>query len=429
LKIILIYLPHPYLARPGSHAPLGLMYIASSLENKGIDVEIRNYTSFTTEGAIADLPEADVYGISVTSLELLQANRFAFKIKEKYFSSVVGLGGPGTYTEEYVDFDIIDFICKGDGEYTILDILSDIKKKDIKKIYDGKTVKNIDNLSFPARHLLSTDSGGNIFAYNKKYQKGGSTMIVSSRGCPFKCSFCCAPHFTNSNCGVRYRDPENVYLEIKKCIEVHNIKEFKFCDEMFTSRKERVMKICDLIGNMDISWKASVRVKPFDYEIAKVMKESGCKEVSFGIESFDNNVLRVLNKKTTDIDNANALEISDSAGLKSRVLFMIRTPGQTDKTVPINIHWLEKVPYHIIACTSFVPLPGSDTWNNPDKYGIEIINRNLDDYNFYFYAKDDDYEDNIVDLIKIKGRKIEEVNNETFEFRKYLDKTNKVNKG
>lgn len=428
IKVIFIYLPHPYLARPGSHAPLGLIYVASVLKNNGINTEIRNYTSFHTDKAIEDLPKADIYGITVTSLELLQANRFASMIKEKYPSSVVGLGGPGTYTKEYVNFNIIDFICQGDGEQTILDILEDFKNKNIKQIYLGKTIKDIDSISFPSRKLLSSDSGGNIFAYNKKYQKGGSTMIVSSRGCPYKCSFCCAPYFTNNNCGIRYRDPKNVYEEIKECIDVYGIEEFKFCDEMFTARKNRVFEICELIGGLNIAWKASIRTKPFDYETAKIMKESGCKEVSFGIESFDNNVLKVLNKKTTDIDNAEALEIADKVGLKSRILFMIRTPGQTNKTVPINIEWLEKVPYHIIACTSFIPLPGSDTWINPDKYNIEIINKNLDDYNFYFYGNPGE-SDNMKNIIKIKNRNLDEFNKESVDFRNYLDNTGKVNKG
>ncbi len=69
MKIILIYLPHPYLSRPESHAPLGILYIASALEKKKFDVEIKNYTAFKIEDALKDIPEADMYGITVTSLE------------------------------------------------------------------------------------------------------------------------------------------------------------------------------------------------------------------------------------------------------------------------------------------------------------------------------------------------------------------------
>lgn len=429
MKVILIYLPHPYLARPKSHAPLGILYIASILEQRGVDVEVKNYTSFETSCALEDLPEADIYGITVTSLELLQANRFSEEIKKRYPKSVVGLGGPGVITDQYVDFDYIDFICKGDGEKVIFDIIDDVKKKRVSKIYVGKAVMDLDSIPYPARHLLSAEKGGSIFAYDYNYKACGSTQISTSRGCPFKCSFCTAPFFTSINKGVRYRSPQNVYDEIKSIIDNYGIRQYKFCDELFTLNEKRVFKICDLIGNLDIAWKASARTKPFNYETAKVMKQAGCKEIAFGVESFDNDVLKMLNKGTTAEDNAKALECCDRAGLKSRILFMIRTPGQTNKTVSRNIKWLEKIPYHFIACTSFVPIPGSDTWENPDKYNIEILNKNLDDYNFYFYGAADEECDNMKDIIKIKDRSLSEFNEESLEFRKYLDTTGKINKG
>jgi hypothetical protein len=106
---------------------------------------------------------------------------------------------------------------------------------------------------------------------------------------------------------------------------------------------------------------------------------------------------------------------------------MIRTPGQTARTVPINIEWLKKVPYNILCCTTFVPIPGSDVWNNPDDYGIEILNRNLDDYNFYFFGPEGENE--LKDIIKIKGRSLEELNEETIYFRDYLKSTEKLNRG
>ena len=429
VKVVLIYLPHPYLFRPESHAPLGILYIAATLEQNGYDVEIKNYTALNTEEALEDVPEADLYGITVTSLELLQANRFSAEIKKKYTKAVVGLGGPGVFTDSYVDFNHVDFICKGDGEETIFDIIKDIESDHLSKCYTGKTIDDLDSLPFPSRHLLPTSQGGAIFAYNYDYKEYGSTQVATSRGCPFKCSFCAAPFFTSVNGGIRYRSPKSVFDEIQHIIDNYGIRQYKFCDEIFTINKKRVFEICDLIGGLDIAWKASARTKPFDYEIAKAMEQAGCKEIAFGVESFDDDVLKALNKGTTAVDNANALECAAKAGLKSRVLFMIRTPGQTSRTASINIEWLKKVPYHLIACTSFVPIPGSDTWANPDKYNIEILNKNLDDYNFYFYGVGDDRENNMTDIIKIKDRSLDELNKESLEFREYLNTTGKINVG
>jgi len=185
MKIVLISLPHPYLRQPDAQAPIGILYLASILEQHNIDVEIKNYSSQYTHEAIADLPEADLYGITITSIELPQANRFAYLIREKFPKSIICLGGPGTYTSEFTDWNVINTICQGDGEHTILDIIHDVEKRCIKKIYHGKTVQNLDTIPFPARHLMRDNLGGNIFAYNKNYVGNNSTVLVTSRGCPF----------------------------------------------------------------------------------------------------------------------------------------------------------------------------------------------------------------------------------------------------
>ena len=426
MKVVLIYLPHPYLNQPDAQAPMGLMYLASVLEKEGHEVVIKSYSSSLTYEAIADLPPADFYGISVTSLELPQANRFAFLIKEKYYDSTIGLGGPGTYSKEYVNWDVIDTICIGDGEITILDMLSDVENNKLKKIYDGEPVKDIDEIPFPARHLMDKQ-GGNIFAYNKNYYEGGSSIILSSRGCPFQCAFCSAPHFSVGNKKMRYRSAQSVYDEMKYVKDEYGIRQFRFSDDMFTASKQRVMEICDLIGKLDVVWRISCRVKPFDEEMAKAMFDAGCKELSFGVESFDNHVLEVLKKGATAEDNARALEITNKIGFVSRILFMIRTPGQRKETVSINIEWLKKVPYDIIACTSYIPLPGSDIWLHPENYGIEIVDKNLDHYNFYFFGSHGENE--MRDVIIFKDRDMKEVNEESKYFRDWIKSTGTVNKG
>ena len=425
LKVVFVYLPHPHLKEPDAQAPIGLLYLASLLEMADIEVIVKNYSQFHTWEALEDLPKADIYGISITSLELRQANRFAYLIKEKYDNCAVILGGPGTYCHEYVDWGAVDSICKGDGEEAIFHMLADYAQKQLQKTYHFKPYEELDTLPFPARHMLGDKQGGSIFAYKKQYQAGGSTVLLTSRGCPFHCSFCSSPFFTNNK--VRFRSPENVTAEIKDVVREYGIRQFRISDDMFLADKERVAKLCDLIGGLDIAWRISTRVKPLDFDIYTRMYEAGCKEVSFGVESFDNNVLNTLKKGTTPEDNARALEMVNKIGMRSRVLFMIRTPGQTKETVKRNIEWLERVPYNIICCTSFVPIPGSDVWNNPDAYNIEILNTNLDDYNFYFFGSRG--ENTLKDIIKIKDRPLEEFNAESQYFRDYLLDTGKLNTG
>ncbi len=428
MKIVLIYLPHPYLKQPDSQIPLGLLYLASLLERDGMDVLVKNYSTFLTHQAIEDLPKADLYGITATSVELLQANRFAYLIKEKYPSSRIGLGGPGAITDEFVDGNVIDFICKGEGELVIKQIVYDLERNCLNKIYVGEPVLDLDTLPLPARHLLKDNLGGNVFAYNRNYFEGGSTVLLTSRGCPHRCAFCANPKLTEFGGGkVRFRSVESVRHEILQIMSRYKIRQFRISDDQFTTNKRRMVAMCEMMSSLDMVWRISARTKFFDYETAKLLYDGGCREVSFGVESFDDSVLKRLNKGVTAAENVRGLEMADKAGLMARALFMIRTPGQTAKTVPINIKWLKRVPYNIAACTVFMPMPGSDIWYHPDKYGIEILNHNLDDYNFYFYNSHGARP--LKDIIRLKGRDMKEVNEESLMFKNYLEDIGKLNTG
>lgn len=434
MKITFIYLPHPYLKQPNAQVPLGILYLKSIIDRSYFDVdcEVKNYSNYTVKQAINDLPESNIFGITVTSLELLEANNFAKLIKQKYPDSKIILGGAGIDQHnafiDYVDFNYINSCFIGEAESRILDILNDYHNHDnLMLYYKGKPFNCLNSIPFPDRKCLDDNQGGNIFAYNKNYIGYKSTVILSSRGCPFNCYFCSSPKYKDVK-PVRFRSPESVYQELKQVRDELGIYQFRFSDDNFTSRPfDELQKLCNLLKQLEIVWRVSIRVKPFDYKIAKLLKDSGCVEVSFGIESFDNNVLAGLNKRTTAEDNENALKIAHEVGLITRVLFMIRTPFQSPKTVDINIEYLERTPYSIIACTSFVPLPGSEIWKNPDKFNIEILTRKLSKYNFYFYNKEGENE--LFNVIKIKNRSLKELNNETIKFKEYLKITGKLNMG
>jgi len=418
----LIYLPKPYLKQPDAQQPLGLMYIASVLQEMGKSVELKNYTTYSPNKLLCDLPEARLYGITATSLEIPEANRTAKIIKLKYPDSKIIIGGPGTCAEEYIDRKYIDMVCQGEGEEVIKSVFTYLRYE--QPLNFRPQPINVNNIPLPARGLLETQ-GGNIFAYNKNYKGDKSTVILFSRGCPYKCAFCSAPMLNNRK--IRFRDPSMVAAEIKYVIKKYGIYQFRFSDDMFTASKKRVIELCEKIGHLGIYWRVSCRVKPIDREMLEIMHQSGCKELSFGIESFDNNVLNGLNKNATTIDNVKAIELAKDIGFTTRLLFMIRTPFQTPATIEINKDWIKRLPFDIIACTAFIPIPGCDIWYNPDKYNIEILDRDLDKYNFYMYGPDGRRP--IDPIIKIKSRSLDEFTQESEDFRDWIEEIGKVNRG
>ncbi|DAC71834.1 MAG TPA: hypothetical protein DSN98_08315 [Thermoplasmata archaeon] len=424
MDVVLIYLPKPFLKEPEAQAPLGLMYLAAVLEGDKRSVELANYSSHTEDEAIAELTEAVLYGITVTSMEIPYANSFAKRIKEKYPKSRIILGGPGIYSREvfdWIDKDVIDSVCMGEGERIITKILDDAKRGCLKCWYTGIPTEYLDGVPFPARHLLKNKQGGNIFAHGYNYIGNESTVILSSRGCPWNCSFCSAPALRDEhgNGRMRFRGNHSIISEMKHVIDEYGIRQFRFSDDSFTSGKARMISLCKEIEKLNVAWRISCRVKPLDEEMLQALWNAGCKELSFGIESFDTNVLKGLQKGTTCEDNVSALELADKVGFQTRMLFMIRTPFQTKETIRLNRYWIQRVPFSVIACTSFIPIPGSDVWENPDKYNIEILSKDLLKYNFYMFGPEGRRK--LEPLIKIKDRDLTEFMEESEEFRAWVD--------
>lgn len=424
IECSLISLPKPHLRTPGAQKSLGLLYIASALRSRGHSVALNDLSSYKKDKkAVESLPLASLYGITCTSMEIPHVNRFAKIIKEVFVGSRIVIGGPGAYSKEFIDFSVIDSVCVGDGEIVIDQILKDAKSNQMEKEYIGETVKDLDVLPLPARDLVKGGQGGKVFAGD---QEGESAVIVSSRGCPKKCAFCAAPGMTHQSC-LRLRDPLRISEEIKIVKGAFGINNFRFSDDFFIVNKKRALKLADAIGPLDINFRISCAVKPLDDEILKTLKQAGLCEGSLGIESFDNNVLKVLKKGTTADQNVKALELFAKHDITSRILFMIRTPGQTRDTMTINKHYLKRVPYSLIACTGLIPLPLSDLWENPAEYGMTILNKDLDLYNFYMFNSHGRRP--LDKIFSIEGRDIDEFHKESEDFRDWLEAEGKVNKG
>ena len=152
LDLSLICLPKPHLKDPYSQINLGVAYIAGAVRNAGLDVVIENFGNETDEEAVLKLEKSLLFGISVTAMEVLHANRFAKIIKKQFPNSFVFIGGPGSLSYRHVDRKYVDSVFFGEAEITIFDVINDAKNGKINSFYHGKTVEDLDSLDFlPAR--------------------------------------------------------------------------------------------------------------------------------------------------------------------------------------------------------------------------------------------------------------------------------------
>jgi radical SAM superfamily enzyme YgiQ (UPF0313 family) len=382
MKICLINPPHAYLKQPTAQAPLGLMYIAASLREKNMDVTLLDLSSKYWEDPF-EFPLADIYGITGTVLDRNPCIEVAKRIKSSNNNCKVILGGPISLTPELIQDKEIDSIISGEGERIIFDVINDYPN--LRKYYKSQRITDLDNLPFPARDMIN-DKGGNIFAFNKVYKSGGSSVIITSRGCPYNCSFCASPGIWNRK--VYMRSVSNVIAEIDEIVSKYRIRQIRFSDDTLTLDTKRLSSLCKEIKKYDIIWRASIRTRPNSTYMFKEMYESGCREVSFGVESADPNVLKILRKGNSVQDNYNGIVNAKKSGMVVRILFMIGTPGETEDTADRNIEFLQSIPesYDTIALTNFIPIPGSAISKHPSNFSCRITDTDIDHYNFYMWG-------------------------------------------
>jgi len=379
MKIVLINPPHPHFIDPTAQAPLGLLYLAAILEVKH-EVSILNLAAVENVHKVS-FPNADVYGLTTTSVDYKTCKEVANLIMMEHGNRKIIIGGPGITAMPELDDWCFDSYVIGEAESIIGLVINDIENGKLKRRYYGGRTESLDSLPLPAWHLMDV-MGGRAFLEN---YEGKSCNIMAGRGCPFNCAFCTTPYLWGRK--VTVRSPENVVAEVRFLKRAHGVNLFRFNDDTINLSRKWFKQFCSLMEKEDVIWRSCFKIDLCTEDDLKMMKDSGCTEPGPGIESFDQRVLDRLNKKTTVEKNVRFLEMAARVGLKVKLLMMIGTPGETMETPEINKSYLDVVPHEYISLTFFRPMPGSDIWYHPEKYGARILDRNFEDYDFCLQRK------------------------------------------
>jgi radical SAM superfamily enzyme YgiQ (UPF0313 family) len=186
--------------------------------------------------------------------------------------------------------------------------------------------------------------------------------MISSRGCPGKCTYCYGNILGKK---IRFKSPWNIYSEIKYLQDSYGIREIAFYDDTFTTSKRNVQEFCRLIidNDLDLTWSCFSRVDTVDYDTLKLMKQSGCHQISVGIESGDEQILKNIQKhinlEQAEIMVKNCREI----GIVIRACFMLGNPGETAQTLKKTIEYSKKLDPDIALYNITTPFPGSKMYD------------------------------------------------------------------
>lgn len=369
----LINPPQTELYDPSAYPQLGLLYLGAVLEKNGIKCK---YIDLSDKEDY-DVPEADAHLITVVTATYKSALEVTASI-DGY--KVVGGFHPSIYPKDFKD---VDAIVMGEGE----SIITDIVKNKREGTFKAEPIQELDSIPFPARHLIPVEKLRNLGGIHGDTYKGdgASTTILSSRGCPYRCSFC--SKYLAQTRYFRWRSAKNVRDEIREIQEEYDIHHFRFVDDCFTVNKKRIYELCKMIKPLDVYWLCITRTDMVDRNILTAMYDAGCREIQFGIETGSQRLLDLLNKQTTVQINERACLLAKGIGLKVKVLLMHNIPSETDDDIESTKVFVRRVKPDKWTLSKFVPLPGSEIWNNWEKYGIDKPSlRNL------WYYPDEDCE-------------------------------------
>jgi len=383
MKLELLIPPNPYLGDDKRNPPLGMLYLAAIAEKQGYEIRVTDLRGISLDCFDELIPRnSQAYGITASTPDYPLAKKIAEIVKLKNPSAWTILGGSHATTSlEEID-PIFDKIVVGEGEQSLLRILKDFEKGNSdQRIYKSKLITNLDSIPFPAFHLVPFDSA---FSVNALYVGAGPTgTIMTSRGCPFSCSFCANTAVWNKH--VRFRSPENVVEEIKSTMEKYGIKNFRFHDDTMMLRKKRLEELCRRIKPLGIKWRAATRVDTASESSLKQIKDAGCEEIAYGFESFSQEVLDKVNKGIQVKDFYTVLAATKKVGLKSRLYLIIGLPGEQPGFADRLINFSEQTKPDAIDLSTFVPFPGSDIQRNPKKYGFGL--KNEEDFSHYVFTR------------------------------------------
>jgi anaerobic magnesium-protoporphyrin IX monomethyl ester cyclase len=357
--------------------PLGLLYLSASIQKEKIaEVTVlddqKGEMTYQDIGQYAASMKADVVGVTAMTTNLVDAWEVLKAVKQYSPGAITVMGGPhvSRYPVESARLPTVDYVLSGEaenafpkllqafqGEGIELSSISGLHWVDEDYIYHaggkGEVVDNLDSLAFPNRTELPLGKYGTLIARSRI-----ATTILSSRGCPYRCTFCDAPQTK-----VRYRSPENFIDEIEQCIS-QGIHEFYVFDDTFNISPDRVIKICqELINrNLKINWGFRGRVDALTDEVTRYLKEAGCFRIHLGIESAVPRILKLMNKHIDSEQAVEAVSIAKRHGLQVHGFFMIGFPTETRQEINQTIAFAKKLPLDFVQFSLTTLLPGTEIY-------------------------------------------------------------------
>lgn len=386
--VALVNPPYPKGAPQSLFLPLGLSYLAAVLEEnqhevKVLDFQITNPSPQQLESELSKT-NADIVGVTTSTLTYWPAVEVVRAAKKVLPNCLTVLGGPHVTAlpdQTLSESSEVDIVVRGEGERTMLELaklagnanaatLNEVdgitfrRNAQIIHTPDREFIENLDELPHPAYKF---------FPLNRYSMAGTNYLpIMTSRGCPFQCTFCLA----SKMCGTRFRtrSPPKVLDELEWLRDTHHADAIAFYDDTFTVDKKRANEICDLIKQrkFDLPWDCRTRVDQINKEIMTKLKNANCKLVHFGVESGSQVMLDAMKKRTTVEKNAWAINLAKEVGIGVAISVVVGYPGETPQMLQQTFDFIYQTKPDFVYVCQAIPYPGTELLETLKSEGVKV---------------------------------------------------------
>ena len=379
------------------YPPLGICYLSAVLKKENYQVEIIDQAArgFNLQQIVRWIKkqDPDILGFSTltASGSGISAALTSIEVKKWNPNIKIVFGNRHVNHNDYRilnKYPQVDICVRDEGEYTFLELVKALERnqplKDIKGLTyreNGKfkrneqrpLIKDLDSIPLPDRKALKMEYTGSFGGL--EFAPKGFTSMVSSRGCPYHCTFC----YGKRSIGFRTRSVENIMKEILH-LEREGYKYINFVDDNFTVSKKRVIKLCRLMQKhkVDLDWICEGRVNQVSDEMLREMKRAKCRIIFFGVESANQRILDYYKKGITPAQSIAAVKKTRKAKIPLILgSFIVGAPGETFEEIYNTLKFAQKIDIDFPVHSLLGTMPGTDIWD-------EMVENNILDEDKYW---------------------------------------------
>lgn len=369
-----------HIMRP--YVPLGILYISSYLESKGITNSIFD-TTFSSKQHFRQYllnEQPSVIGMYVnlmTKINVLEAIRF---IRQNLPESKIILGGPDVrYNSVNYLTHGADVIVYGEGEETMRELcaaflsgksidsihgIAFLNKNVLLETEEREKIKNLDDLPAPNRGKIDLQKYLDVW---RTYHGKGAMSVSTMRGCPYTCKWCSRAVYGLS---YRRRSPEKVAEELQLIKEQYNPDSLWFVDDVFTISHKWLSAFRDELKKRDliIPYECITRADRMNEEVIRILKDTGCFRVWIGSESGSQKVIDLMDRRVNVQQVREMIRLSKKEGIEAGTFIMLGYPGETEEDIEETIHHLKEANPDHFTITVAYPIKGTELYQEVEAH-------------------------------------------------------------